>query len=932
MASSVVCVLFLLLLVGDGDDGRAAAAASVAPLVPANVGVILDLATELGKKNLVSMKMALRDLYATHPSYTTRVKLHVRDSHQDVVTAASAAIDLINNKKVGVVIGPQNTLQAEFLTHLANKTKVPFITSSATGDTITQYHAPYFLHACVKGSSQAASIAAFVKAYGWKNVVLVHEDSNHGLSILPSITGALEAIDVQIINRSAIPTSSPNYRIDVELYKLKTMHTRVFIVHMLPADASRLFARASTIGMMAEGYVWIVTDDIGNALDVLPQHAIETMQGVVGFRPYVAKTTRINGFMARFVPRYRSTYHIDPDVRVAKPTIFQYWAYDLIWAIASATEKGERFRSLQLRSKLGNMDKLVDDRQASLAGPELLTYIMDGEYEGLAGRFKFVDRHLAVPTYEIVNVIEEEIRRIGFWNPGNGLSAFLNSSARPGQDRHATRTGQVTRTVIWPGDSITVPRGWGFPENGKILQIGVPMRQNSKVFVNVETNNPNSSIPTVKGYSIDVFEAAVKKLPYGLRYEYIPYDCSDSYDTLVSQVYYKKFDAVVGDVTIMTNRTRYVDFTVPYTDSGISMLVLASKDEDEPSMWIFLEPLTKDLWIVTIVFMVSTGLIVWMIENPINDELRGSKWKRFNAAFYFAFSTGTSMHDQKFKSLQSKVIVVSWCFVMIIIVQCYTASLSSMLASKRLPSLDIDPMQLLQNGHSVGYQSGSFVHSLLRGLQFEEHRIKDFSTHEEYAKALRSGSNKEGVSAIFDETPYINSFLLRYGKEFRKVGPIERTVGFGFVFPKGSPLVGDLSKAMSNLIEGFEGSSIENKWFKDPILSSDDGSLETRSSRLSSRSFAGLFIINGCVLGLMIIINLLRRAYGKYIAKGSTTYASNGEAQCPLDVETCSSCSDESQNSRTSLIVQLADAEAKDITSPVVAPCNSGQVLVPIPF
>ena len=100
----------------------------------------------------------------------------------------------------------------------------------------------------------------------------------------------------------------------------------------------------------------------------------------------------------------------------------------------------------------------------------------------------------------------------------------------------------------------------------------------------------------------------------------------------------------MGDVTIIANRTRYVDFTVPYTDSGVSMLVLASKDEDEPAMWVFLEPLTKDLWIAIILFMFFTGLIVWMIEKPINDELRGSKWKQFNAAFYFAFFTGTSMH------------------------------------------------------------------------------------------------------------------------------------------------------------------------------------------------------------------------------------------------------------------------------------------------
>jgi glutamate receptor, ionotropic, plant len=217
-----------------------------------------------------------------------------------------------------------------------------------------------------------------------------------------------------------------------------------------------------------------------------------------------------------------------------------------------------------------------------------------------------------------------------------------------------------------------------------------------------------------------------------------------------------------------------------------------------------------------------------------------------------------------------------------------------------------DPMQLLHNGDYVGYQNGSFVHSMLRRLQFKDRQIMSFSTQEEYAYALRKGSKEGGVSAIFDETPYINSFLLLYGKDFQKVGPIDRTVGFGFVsslklmlkfwsvltwlhliicctlgqaFPKGSPLVEDLSKAMLNLIEGSEGSNIERKWFGDRILSLDYGSPDTSFSRLSSRSFEGLFIINGCVLGLMFLINCSRHAYAKFTAKRNAAAASDGEAQ-----------------------------------------------------
>uniref|UniRef100_A0A0E0DY68 Ionotropic glutamate receptor C-terminal domain-containing protein n=1 Tax=Oryza meridionalis TaxID=40149 RepID=A0A0E0DY68_9ORYZ len=695
-------------------------------------------------------------------------------------------IDLIRNENVAIVIGPQSTLQAEFVTYLANKTKVPVITFSATGDAVTRYHVPYFIRACSKDSYQVASIAAFVKAYEWRNVVLVYEDNNYGVGILPSITDALQGVGVNVINRSAFPAYSPNNHIDVELYKLMTMQTRVFIVHMLPARASRLFARAKALGMMTKGYVWIVTDSIGIVLDVLPQHSIESIEGIVGFRPYIADSTRITDFSSRFTTLFRTKYHPNTDIRMAKPTIFQLWAYDVAWAVATATEKVHRTRSLNPTfHPLGNIGKnLVDDLPALPAGPELLNSILQGEFDGLAGQFRLIDRHLQVPAYEIVNVIGEKTRVIRFWSPDSGLTMSMNSTTIHGDAKFSTSSSEL-KNIIWPGDSTTVPKGWDFP----------------------------------------------------------------------------KFDAAVGDVTIIANRTRYVDFTMPYTESGVSMLVL-SKSDDEPTTWIFLQPLAKDLWIATMIFIFFTGLVVWVIERPINRDFQGSKWKQCITAFYFAFSTLTFSHGQKIQSIQSKIVVVIWCLVLMILVQSYTASLSSMLTAERLQPSVTDLKQLLANGDSVGYQNGSFVHSMLKKLKFDDHKIKVYSTQEEYAKALRMGSKHGGVSAIFDEIPYLNSFCSKYGREFQMVGPIDRTSGFGFVLPKGSPLVPDLSEAILSLTEEPERLKIEKTWFMDSSLDYY-GSHSKGSSRISFQSFQGLFIIVGCLLGAVLLINFSKFLYDK---------------------------------------------------------------------
>lgn len=76
----------------------------------------------------------------------------------------------------------------------------------------------------------------------------------------------------------------------------------------------------------------------------------------------------------------------------------------------------------------------------------------------------------------------------------------------------------------------------------------------------------------------------------------------------------KKFDAVVGDITIVASRANYVDFSLPYTDSGVTMLV-PIKHNMQHSMWVFLKPLSLDLWLTTIAASIATGIVLLILEH-----------------------------------------------------------------------------------------------------------------------------------------------------------------------------------------------------------------------------------------------------------------------------------------------------------------------------
>lgn len=75
----------------------------------------------------------------------------------------------------------------------------------------------------------------------------------------------------------------------------------------------------------------------------------------------------------------------------------------------------------------------------------------------------------------------------------------------------------------------------------------------------------------------------------------------------------QKYDIAIGDITIRYNRTLYVDFTIPYTESGVAMIVPV-KDNNN-NMWIFLKPLSSGMWFGSIILFIYTGAVVWLLEH-----------------------------------------------------------------------------------------------------------------------------------------------------------------------------------------------------------------------------------------------------------------------------------------------------------------------------
>jgi ionotropic glutamate receptor len=89
----------------------------------------------------------------------------------------------------------------------------------------------------------------------------------------------------------------------------------------------------------------------------------------------------------------------------------------------------------------------------------------------------------------------------------------------------------------------------------------------------------------------------------------------------------QEFDAVVGDVTITMERSKIVDFTQPYTTSGL-VVVVPTKVGGSGHAWAFMRPFTPLMWCTTGLFFLITGGAIWILEHKKNKDFRGKPKKQ----------------------------------------------------------------------------------------------------------------------------------------------------------------------------------------------------------------------------------------------------------------------------------------------------------------
>ncbi|KAJ0781710.1 putative periplasmic binding protein-like I [Helianthus annuus] len=811
------------------------------------VGAIFTFDSTIGKVAKVAIQQAVKDVNQ-NPSLLpgTMLQMDMRSSNCSGFLGMVGALQFMETDTVAIV-GPQSSVVAHIISHVVNELQVPLLSFAATDPTLSNLQFPYFVRATQSDLYQMTAVAEIVDYHGWREVIAIFIDDDYGRNGVLALDDTLAAKRCRISNKVGIPPGSEYGRSEImdALVKIALMEARVIVLHVYPDMGFLVFSVARYLGMMGDGYVWIATDWLSSYLDSslpYPSDKMENMQGVVALRQHTPDSLKKRELVSKWRKLTRGSFGLNS---------YGLYAYDTVWMIAHALEAffnqgGVVSFSNDSRLSSGGLEDLhLDALNIFDDGKLLLDNIWGSDFVGLTGHIKFgADRNLVNPAYDIINIIGTGFRTVGYWSNKSGLSTSTPEDLQVNR----SRTNQELHSIIWPGEIVTKPRGWVFPNNGKVLKIAVPLRVSYKEFV---SQLPGSNMS--KGFCIDVFVAAVNLLPYAVPYQFVPYGNgkeNPNYTELVNRIAVGVYDGAVGDIVITTNRTRIVDFTQPYAASGL--VVVAPFKKMNTGAWAFLRPFSPTLWAVTAAFFLVVGTVVWILEHRINDDFRGSPKSQIITILWFSFSTLFFAHRENTASTLGRIVLLMWLFVVLIINSSYTASLTSILTVQQLssPIKGIDTLK--KSNDRIGYQVGSFAERyLVDEVGIHESRLVPLGTPDAYADALLKGSKNGGVAAIVDERPYIELFLSNQCK-FRVVGREFTKSGWGFAFPRDSPLAVDLSTAILSLSENGDLQRIHDKWLIRSGCSTDNSEIE--SDRLHLKSFWGLFLICGIVCFIAIFI------------------------------------------------------------------------------
>ncbi|HEX9996485.1 MAG TPA: transporter substrate-binding domain-containing protein [Abditibacterium sp.] len=307
------------------------------------------------------------------------------------------------------------------------------------------------------------------------------------------------------------------------------------------------------------------------------------------------------------------------------------------------------------------------------------------------------------------------------------------------------------------------------------------------------------------GFSIDLWNAIADELGVESKFSSLPNVAAQ-----IDAVRGGRADVGIAATSITAKRDRLVDFSQPFYDSGLQILVRG--DGGSPSLldglWQVLKsPLMKQFIIAVLVLMLVPAHIVYFVERGHEEGIvrHKSYFPGIFEAIWWTVSCLATQSEEMPKHTATRILAVIWMFFAIIFTAYVTAALTANLTLDALRGDIQGPSDL--PGKRVATLASSTSETYLRESKVQ---MQTFPTIDAALEALETRK----VEAVVYDAPILSYYAANKGKgRVALAGAVFRRESYGIVLPNGSPWRKKINYALLTLRENGTYDSIHDKWF-----------------------------------------------------------------------------------------------------------------------
>nr|AYF60461.1 glutamate receptor ionotropic [Aphidius gifuensis] len=771
----------------------------------------------------------------------------------------SAILYLMNYEQYG-----RSTASAQYFLQLAGYLGIPVIAWNADNSGLERRASQSSLQLQLAPSleHQTAAMLSILERYKWHQFSIVtsqiagHDDFIQ--AVRERITEMQDTFKFTILN--SVLVTKPQ-----DLMELVNSESRVILLYGTRDEATHILTAARELKITGENYVWVVT-----------QSVIENLQTAVG-----------NQFPVGMLGVHFDTSSSSLVNEIA--TAIKVYAYGVEDFVNDPLNV-----NLSLNTAL-SCEGVGESRWNT--GDRFFKYLKNVSVEGEQGK-----PHIQFTPDGVLKSAELKIMNL---RPGFSRQLVWEEI---GVWKSWQKEGLDIKDIVWPGNSHTPPQGVPEkfylkitfleeppyinlappdPVSGKcLMDRGVHCRiakESDMAEMDIQSAQRNESFyQCCSGFCIDLLQKFSEEI--GFTYELIRVEDgkwgtvdNGKWNGLIADLVNRRTDMVLTSLMINSEREAVVDFTEPYMETGIAIVVAKRTGIISPTA--FLEPFDTASWMLVGIVAIHAAtfmifLFEWLSPSGFNMKMDPSENHRFSLSrtywLVWAVLFQAAVHIDSPRALTARFMTNIWAMFAVVFLAIYTANLAAFMITREEyhDFTGLDDSRLSKPWtHKPMFRFGTVPWS-----HTDSTLAKYFKAMHAYMSVYNKSTVFRGIEAVrsgeidaffYDGT--VLDYLVAQDEECRllTVGSWYAMTGYGIAFARKSKYVEMFNKRLLEYRENGDLERLRRYWMTGTCKPGKE--VQKSSDPLALEQFLSAFLLLMAGILLATILLLLEHLYFKYI-------------------------------------------------------------------